>query len=254
MAADHIRYDILAQEALRGVVRNVLADAAKNGPARRASFLHHVRHHAPRRAAVRPAARAISGRDDDRPAAPVLGSEGDRGGLRGRPVVRRRAGAAGRAVRRDQGLLRSVGAVQPAVRDAGGGAGRGRRARPSAKPRPNAGRSRPSGRRRAPEPGRASVPASPQPRRGRCRRIVRAEPRQARPTRAAPKWCGSTASARSDGRVREHAAKRAAKARRPAPRPTPSARSKCRPTATGARRPSARSRISASATSACRGR
>ena len=31
MAVDHIRYDLLAQEALRGVVRNVLADAAKNG-------------------------------------------------------------------------------------------------------------------------------------------------------------------------------------------------------------------------------
>ena len=31
MAVDHIRYDILAQEALRGVVRTVLEDAAKNG-------------------------------------------------------------------------------------------------------------------------------------------------------------------------------------------------------------------------------
>jgi hypothetical protein len=31
MAVDHIRYDILAQEALRGVVRTVLSDAAKNG-------------------------------------------------------------------------------------------------------------------------------------------------------------------------------------------------------------------------------
>lgn len=31
MAIDHIRYDILAQEALRGVVRQVLADSAKNG-------------------------------------------------------------------------------------------------------------------------------------------------------------------------------------------------------------------------------
>jgi hypothetical protein len=31
MAVDHIRYDILAQEALRGVVRTVLLDAAKNG-------------------------------------------------------------------------------------------------------------------------------------------------------------------------------------------------------------------------------
>jgi hypothetical protein len=31
MAFDHIRYDILAQKALRGVVRTVLADVAKNG-------------------------------------------------------------------------------------------------------------------------------------------------------------------------------------------------------------------------------
>jgi uncharacterized protein len=31
MPEDHIRYDLLAQAALRGVVRTVLADAAKNG-------------------------------------------------------------------------------------------------------------------------------------------------------------------------------------------------------------------------------
>src|SRR6202034_4906792 len=31
MAVDHIRYDVLAQQALRGVVRTVLADAAKKG-------------------------------------------------------------------------------------------------------------------------------------------------------------------------------------------------------------------------------
>src|ERR1700688_4312308 len=31
MPVDYIRYDILAQEALRGVVRTVLADAAKKG-------------------------------------------------------------------------------------------------------------------------------------------------------------------------------------------------------------------------------
>ena len=31
MAVDHIRYDMLAQEALRGVVRTVLGDAARNG-------------------------------------------------------------------------------------------------------------------------------------------------------------------------------------------------------------------------------
>ena len=31
MPEDHIRYDLLTQDALRGVVRTVLADAAKNG-------------------------------------------------------------------------------------------------------------------------------------------------------------------------------------------------------------------------------
>ena len=31
MAVDHIRYDLLAQDALRGVVHRVLADVAKNG-------------------------------------------------------------------------------------------------------------------------------------------------------------------------------------------------------------------------------
>ena len=31
MPVDHIRYDILVQEALRGMVRNVLAEASKNG-------------------------------------------------------------------------------------------------------------------------------------------------------------------------------------------------------------------------------
>src|SRR5439155_1656519 len=31
MSVDHIRYDILAQDALRGVVRTVVVDAAKHG-------------------------------------------------------------------------------------------------------------------------------------------------------------------------------------------------------------------------------
>ena len=31
MAEDHIRYDILAQEALRGVMRKVLAEVARTG-------------------------------------------------------------------------------------------------------------------------------------------------------------------------------------------------------------------------------
>jgi hypothetical protein len=32
MAVDHIRYDLLTQDALRGVVRTVLQDVAQNGP------------------------------------------------------------------------------------------------------------------------------------------------------------------------------------------------------------------------------
>ena len=31
MATDHIRYDLLAQDALRGMVRKVLTDASKSG-------------------------------------------------------------------------------------------------------------------------------------------------------------------------------------------------------------------------------
>src|ERR1700687_1964226 len=31
MAVDHIRYDLLIQDALRGAVRTILVDAAKNG-------------------------------------------------------------------------------------------------------------------------------------------------------------------------------------------------------------------------------
>src|SRR5262249_8497736 len=58
--------------------------------------------------------------DDRRPAAPVLGSRGDRERLRGRRVVRRRAGAVGRALRGGERVLRSFGAVWPAVRRNGG--------------------------------------------------------------------------------------------------------------------------------------
>ena len=31
MATDHIRYDVLARDALRGVLRRVLSDAAEHG-------------------------------------------------------------------------------------------------------------------------------------------------------------------------------------------------------------------------------
>lgn len=41
MAEDQIRYDILAQDALRGVLRKVLTEVAKAGLP--ASIAHHVR-------------------------------------------------------------------------------------------------------------------------------------------------------------------------------------------------------------------
>ncbi len=75
MGADLIRYDLLVQDALRSVVRKVLADAARDGPARRASFQHLVQDPcAGRHAAVLDQA-ALSRRDGDHPAARVLGSD-----------------------------------------------------------------------------------------------------------------------------------------------------------------------------------
>ena len=45
MAEDHIRYDILAQEALRGVVRKVLAEVSKTGlPGEHHFFISFVTH------------------------------------------------------------------------------------------------------------------------------------------------------------------------------------------------------------------
>ena len=39
MATDHIRYDVLARDALRGVLRRVLADAAEQNPATAHMFI-----------------------------------------------------------------------------------------------------------------------------------------------------------------------------------------------------------------------
>ena len=52
MATDHIRYDVLARDALRGVLRRVLTDAAEHGLPGRASFLHHLPVHGRRRETV----------------------------------------------------------------------------------------------------------------------------------------------------------------------------------------------------------
>ncbi len=45
MPVDHIRYDILVQQALRGMVRDLLAEAGKNkGMPGEHHFFHHLRH------------------------------------------------------------------------------------------------------------------------------------------------------------------------------------------------------------------
>jgi hypothetical protein len=79
MPVDHIRYDILVQEALRGMVRDVLAEAAKNKgmPGEHHFFITFDTTGEDVRLSDA-AARAISGRNDGRAAAPVLGSQGDR--------------------------------------------------------------------------------------------------------------------------------------------------------------------------------
>ena len=119
---DQIRYDLLTQKALRGVVRSVLSDAAKKGLPGDHHFYIGFDTHAPRGAPVRAAAGAISGADDHHPAAPVLGPHRQRQRFRGRALLRRHSGEARRSLRRHQQFLRSIGAVRPAIR--------GRRRRP----------------------------------------------------------------------------------------------------------------------------
>src|ERR1700692_4721351 len=81
-------------------------------PAGGAPLLHYVSIPRGGPEAVAAATRAISGRDDGDPAAPVLGPDGFGGSFRSRPVVRRHSRAAGGAVQFDQELLRPVGAIR----------------------------------------------------------------------------------------------------------------------------------------------
>ena len=114
-----------ARRAARGAAPRI-GRRRRARPAGRTSFLHHLPVHRRGREIVAAAAGAISGRDDGHSPAPVLGSGGDRGSLRGRPVVRRHSGAPGGSLQCDQELLRSVGAVRPAIRTVrcrGGSAG-----------------------------------------------------------------------------------------------------------------------------------
>ena len=108
MAEDLIRYDVLAQEALRGLVKKVLTEVAQAGlPGEHHFFITFNTRYPGVRISSRLAAR-ISGRDDDRAAASVLGPHGHRFGLRGRAFLQGRAGETACAVPRDHELRRSA--------------------------------------------------------------------------------------------------------------------------------------------------
>ena len=123
MATDHIRYDLLAQDALRGLVRKVLTDAAKSGLPGEHHFSISFRTDAegvkmsPRLREQFPQEMTV-----------ILQYQfwdlkvtdtGFEVGLSFGGVPEKLS----RAVRRNQELLRSVGAVRPAIRDHRGGAG-----------------------------------------------------------------------------------------------------------------------------------
>ena len=226
MPVDHIRYDLLTQQALRAVVRRVLSDVAKTGSLPGEHHFYVTFDTRSPGVKLSPRLREqYPGRDDHRAAAPVLGSRRHRGAFRGGALVQRHIREASRPARGDQRLLRSVGAVRPAVRD------RRPRARAKFRPRPRS----PPKRRRSPEsrgasrpsPSRSRRPRSalpsrgsssrPKPRaaQGRARegracedrsrspsRSRRRSPKSPSPTspRVAPRSCGSTGSARSSRR------------------------------------------------------
>ncbi len=126
MPVDHIRYDILVQEALRGMVRDVLAEAAKNKgmPGEHHFFItfdttaedvrlsERLRAQYPEEMTI-----VLQHQFWDL----KVSDEGFEVGLSFGGV----AGAAGGAVRRDQGFRRSLRSVHAAIRDARGSAGRG---------------------------------------------------------------------------------------------------------------------------------
>ncbi len=187
----HARAGRAARRRAQGAVRRRQAR-----PAGRASFLHLLRYPRRRREDVAAPARAISGGDDHHPAAPVLGSGGaprtaSRSACRSAALPEQLV----RAVRGDQGLLRSVGAVRPAIRE--------RRSKPNRRTNPP-----------PPAPSRRnSTRNAPSPRQRTAIRLLRRRPARARqgpstpPIRsrtsrpAAPKSCGSTASARNSRAV-----------------------------------------------------
>ena len=250
MPVDHIRYDILAQEALRGMVRNVLTDAAKNKglPGEHHFFItfdttaegvrlsDRLRAQYPEEMTI-----VLQHQFWDLKVTDDAFEVGlSFGGVPERLLVPFDAikGFVDPSV---QFALQFETLAEAPDEDA------------DEAETPNAGQAAAAASAGAARAGSRPAPAF---RRARCRRADRrrraAQPQTSPATRAAPRSCGSTASARSDGQSARPTTNARAARPAPGPRPTPSARSRCRPTATGARRPSARSRISASAPSACR--
>ena len=241
MATDHIRYDVLARDALRGVLRRVLTDAAEHGlPGEHHFFITFLSTAegvklSPRLLAQYPEEMTVILQHQFWDLTVTGGS------FRGRPVVRRHPRAAGGAVQFDQELLRPVGAIRPAVRAV---------------------------RCRSRKPAPANLPAVPARPSGAAdgRRNRPPKARPSRPSRAkAPKSCGWIVSARNNPRARNPRAAVGMCNVRPrsraqrilidgsidttiatplprAPRPTASVRSRFPPIAIGARRPNVRRR------------
>ena len=237
--ADQIRYDLLTQQALRGVVRSVLTDAAKKGLP---GDHHFYVTFATKAAGVRISERLLAQYPEEMTI--ILQHQfwdldvGDTGfevglsfgGIPEKLTVPFEAinGFFDPSVQ--FGLqFEEVTEGEEATAGADAHAGQGGRQK-AAHGRPRRVRRR-------------------LPRRKR-RRPLPPQFRNPRPTNrpAAAKSCGSTVSARSDGKVAQ------APRQKPASKATPSARSISPPTNSGARRRSARCTISASAPSACRSR
>ena len=116
MPEDHIRYDILTQEALRGVVRKVLSEVQKTGLPGEHHFFISFMTQAP---GVRMSQRLLDQYEKEMTI--VLQNQFwdlkvTETRLRGRPELRRPPRDAGHPVLRPQGLLRSLRALRHAVR------------------------------------------------------------------------------------------------------------------------------------------
>ena len=116
MATDHIRYDVLARDALRGVLRRVLTDAAEHGlPGEHHFFITFIS----TAEGVKLSPRLLAQYPEEMTVIlqhqfwDLVVTE-DR--FEVGPVVWRRARAAGGSIQRDKEFRRSLRAVRPAIR------------------------------------------------------------------------------------------------------------------------------------------